>query len=259
STSFVGPSFDVSSVIEFQKIQKFVDNFEARTGIQRGQYILSIKPYVSVEGKFGKENLIDQYAPMLNFRFDELQIQLVNDNPADENVLRPSQGGVVPQYTQEDNTISILNSEITVLAARWVSILGVALSIGAILYFSLLVKESERQGEAAKIALLYSAWVVPVSHFKESSKPIEVQEFSELIKLAESCGKLIFHEVRGDAHHYYLQDDQGIFHYQALPFVDRGEPRDPFIGRLVGKTKEFLSLGYSKIRKGSAPDQAEND
>jgi hypothetical protein len=130
----------------------------------------------------------------------------------------PSQQGLLQRARSESNVISIFGLTLTVSTARWLSLAGLLLSLGAGAATTLPLIQAARGDASSKIELKYGSVLVNVHEvaFREDRKVIGVRGIEDLARLAEKAGCMILHQARGATHHYYVQDGNVTYHYHVV-------------------------------------------
>jgi signal peptidase I len=216
-TPFTGTTFTAAGELDLREVQRLVETFEKQTGIQRPQYVVAVIPEVTTSGSLGGQKLETQFAPRLEFLLDPFQLRLAAADGDPTTALSHSQQGLLQRARSESNTISIFGLALAVSTARWLSIVGVLLALGAGAATALPLVRATRGDEPSRVQLKYGSMLINVheSAFRKDRKVIEVLGIEDLARLAEKAGCMILHQDRGATHHYYVQDGSVIYHYQA--------------------------------------------
>ncbi|MDP9350461.1 MAG: signal peptidase I [Chloroflexota bacterium] len=217
-TGFKGDSFTASGTLDLVKVQVLIDGIEARTGIERADYTLSIAPEVTTRGELAGQTLEDNFAPRLDFRLDPLQLQLLSSAGEEGSaILQPSQQGLMKRSRTEPNTISLPFLDLGVTTARWMSLIGLVFSVVGLLVLGLLTLRTLRGGEPSRIQSRYARMLVDVHAASAGlgGHIVEVTQFEDLVKIAGKDGRMILHDTDGDTDRYYLQDGDVTYLYRA--------------------------------------------
>jgi signal peptidase I len=219
----------IAGELDLEEVVTYVRILETRTGIQRPAYTLSFVPHFRPEGILEGEAFHDEFAPRLTFRLDEVQLSLQREDPRgpEYNPLEPTQAGWIPRTRLEPAGLTILGVKISVLVARWLSGLGIILSMGALALVVSTIARSYRSGEASRIELLYGQMMVSLKDGEVSpdARVIDVVTMEDVVRVAEREGKTILHQVLDATHHYFVHAGNLTFHYQTR--AGRGEVSAP--------------------------------
>ncbi|HYN89261.1 MAG TPA: signal peptidase I [Ardenticatenaceae bacterium] len=216
-TAFEGSGTTLSGDLDLPQLQALIDGFERQTGLQRQQYQVAVVPIVRVDGSVGGQSFGETFAPRLEFQLDRLQLQLARTEDGAGDPLAPSQAGLLKQFRSEANTLSLLSLSLPVSTARWVAVAALLLSTVAALALALQVRRQGQGDEVSRIQHAYGAMLINVrdSGLQAGERVVEVASIEDLAKLAEKDGRMILHEPRGPAHHYYVQDAAVTYHYEV--------------------------------------------
>ena len=216
-TEFTGSSFSVNSTLMLSDIQKVITGFETQTGLDRARYILSIKPVVQIQGTISGYGFQDRFAPALSFLIDDLQVQLLIDDPLNtQNSLQQRHVSMIPRTVVEPNVISLLAFDLPVPLARVISSVGLGVSVLVISLIGSQINRIIQQGEAARNELMYAPLMIEMEKGTElPPKPlVKVTAIDDLAKLAERNQGMILHDAREQTHHYYVEVPDATFHYE---------------------------------------------
>jgi hypothetical protein len=127
------------------------------------------------------------------------------------------QTGILKHSDTVPNTIELLFFSLNVATARWLSLIGLVLSVGGLFALGMIISGAARGDEASRIRLKYDPLLINVNDTnpKPDTRVIKVASIDDLAKLAERDGHMILHEVRGTTHHYLVQDGTVTYSYQA--------------------------------------------
>jgi hypothetical protein len=215
--TFSGPTFNASGVVDLSRVQALIDSVEQQTGLASQQYTLTIVPTVVVSGALADQSLHDTFSPRLVFQLDELQMQLAPNSSDASDPLEPMQTGLLKRAHEGSNTISLLGLTLQVSTARQLAVMGLALSLAGMLGVGLMMFRATHGDEASRIQLKYSPLLIAVhgNDWAASGRVIEVATMDDLAKIAERDGRMILHQENGSSHHYFIQDNDLTYRYQA--------------------------------------------
>jgi hypothetical protein len=224
ATRFTGGEFTTHATLDLSTAQRIIDELEKRTEVRTDRYALSVVPEVYTRGTLAGHKLNDEFSPRMDFWLDSLQLQLqspdtVGAETSDEAAvpLKSSEEGLFKASKTEPNSISIpiLGFGLSVSVARVLSVLGLALSVGGLLWFGIPLLRAPAANEPARIRSRYEQVLVSMSGDLEAyGRMIEVLTFEDLAKIADKTGQSILHRTSDGVHHYYVQDIGMTYHYR---------------------------------------------
>jgi hypothetical protein len=235
---FSGHSFIAYGVLDLAQVQALIEHLEQQTAMQRQQYILAIVPEVHVEGTLAGQALRDEFAPRLEFRVDELQIQLIKGDGSVQDSLKPSKPGLLKRTQTESNTLALLGLTLDVTTARWAALIGLALALAGVGVIGVPMLQTMRRDAAVRIRMKYGALIVDVvgADRRADEGAIELVSIDDLAKLAEKHGAMILHAADDTADRYMVHDGTISYYYQfterqhatsvAAPEVPHRQPGD---------------------------------
>jgi hypothetical protein len=152
-------------------------------------------------------------------QLDTIQLRMAAAGLSNDNPLKPSQESAVTSLRSESNTIRLFAFELPVMAARVLSLLGLALV--AAISGSLLLAADQFRGpagnEAERVAARYGRTLVSVSSrvALPGSRIVDVVSVDDLGRMAERFGSVILQEARPGYHCYFVHDGDITYRYQA--------------------------------------------
>jgi EAL domain-containing protein (putative c-di-GMP-specific phosphodiesterase class I) len=107
------------------------------------------------------------------------------------------------------NTLSFLDLEIPVLAARWISGAIFLLALVGVGWMGWPLLRAWRHGDASQISVQYAPLLIDIrpGGLGDQGQIIEVATFQDLAKLAERYGAVILHEALENSNVYSIQDE----------------------------------------------------
>ena len=216
AAAFNSSAFTTSGVLHFAQVQALVHSFEQQTGLDRQQYTLAIVPELTVEGMLAGQVLQDKFAPRLEFRLDQIQLQLIRASGGAQDPLKPSKPGLIKYTHAEPSIIPILFLKLEVPLARWGGLGGLGLALAGLLWIGLRMLRAGRPDQVAQIKSKYGPLLIDVTGSAQliSLQVVEIAAIGDLAKLAEKNGQMILHEVCGITHRYSVPDGALTYCYQ---------------------------------------------
>ena len=222
ATTFSGSAFTANGVLELANVQALMSRFEQQTGLEHQQYTLAIVPELAVEGTLAGHALHDKFAPRLEFRLDQTQMQLVGAGNTEEDPLKPSKPGIIKYTHVEPDVIPLLFLRLEVPLARWIGAGGLGFALVGLLWIGLRVLHSGRPDQAMRIRSKYGALLIDVAGGdpQPGERVVELAAIEDLAKLAEKSGQMILHAQSGATHRYCVYDD-GLCYCYYIGGTDR--------------------------------------
>ena len=216
-TPFEESNFTVTGTINIHELQKIVRSLEQKTGLHRSFYEVVIIPTIYIEGTLGGYIFTDRFSPELLFQFDDVQLQLIRNNDPLNNSdpLEPHAMEIVERTKTIDETISILGFEFSVRDARWVSVVGLILTLGVLGLAAYEISESMQAGGTRHIRTKYASLIIEVEprKFKSSEQVVDLSSMDDLARIATNNDKMIFHFQTGQTHTYYVTDNGAAYRF----------------------------------------------
>ena len=175
-------------------------------------------PQLVLTGTLVAQSLNDRFTPPLEFTLDEYQLQLLPANANEENPLTPSRQGLLQYLRTIPNTIALLGLTLEVTTARWLSAIGLVLSIGTLLGFGVLFYRASKRDEVTHIRMKYGSLLVNVEGLvlQPGDRLMTVGSIDDLAKLAQKDGRMILHAPKGAHHTYFMQDTTVTYVYEVI-------------------------------------------
>lgn len=221
-TVFSGPAFSLSRDLDLAEIQSLIDNLEQQTGLQGQQYRLTVIPEVSVSGTLNGHPFRDQFAPRLEFDFDQTQMQLARRgtsrlDAAQPDPLAPTQPGAVTRPVQRPTVLSLLGLNLTVSTIRQIAVAGLVISMAGWLVLGWLLLRPQPEDEIANIRATYGSRLINIQDgsLTVGRETVEVSTIDDLGQLVEQTGGVIMHYASGDQYQYLVKVDSLIYRYRT--------------------------------------------
>ncbi|NTU74759.1 MAG: EAL domain-containing protein, partial [Anaerolineaceae bacterium] len=173
-----------------------------------------IDPRIEIAGTLSGIELKTSFRPELVFQFDKVQIYMVQNDPEVDPLAPVMEGFITNQYITA-NTLKIFALTLTVAGARSLTVLGLLISLGALLLLSFVVASIGGTSKETLVRMKYGSLLVDVQpRSLELDKPaVEVVSVDDLAKLAERNNAMILHEIQGYVHTYLVEGDQITYRY----------------------------------------------
>lgn len=216
---FSGHQAEIHGMIDLADLRAMTASLEERTGFRRSTYTLEVIPSVTSKARYNGNETLDYFEPRLTFRIEEFQMVLISTESGTSRLaqLEPRQTGYISQLVELQNAIPIFIWSLPVSAARWLSAIGLLISLAGIAALAISYLRAARDGEEARIGVKYGSMLVGVreGNFANGYHRVEVKAIEDLGRFAERVGGVILHEMRAEGHHYYVQEGNITYHYQT--------------------------------------------
>lgn len=218
-TEFSGSSFHTEQELNVCNVMKLIEKVQAATGIQQTQYYLSIQPQVEIQGQTSNLPLTDTFSPELRFQVEQQQIFLPQQSQDSLNSLQPAQAGLLVKEGVVPNAIPVLQLELPVYYARWLSIAILVFSIAGLALPVFLVNHTGKGNERVCASLLTGMEVIEVQEDAFSNGPfVDLATLKDLSRLADLSRNAIFLQKKPSSISYMVYMD-GIT-YRCCQSVD---------------------------------------
>ena len=213
-TVFSGSTFVTTASLNLCRIEAMVAAMEEATDLHQSGYSLIVNPRVTITGQAAGRDLQAAFEPHLLFLFDKVHFYLYKSD-AVTDPLNPSQAGLIEGKRRQANALSLLGLKPEVGKMRVLSLIGLGLSLGGLLFLGFFISNKVRGSQEALVQMKYSSMLVDIHDrtLELSSPAIDVVTMDDLAKLAERHDSLILHEARGLIHYYLVQGDQITYRY----------------------------------------------
>jgi signal peptidase I len=226
-TAFSGTEFETSARVNLCEIDELTQFMEANTEFHPSTYIIQVQPKVKVTGLISSQAFDDEFDPALGFTYDRIVYRLMAKEG--QNPLNPSSAGVLTEKRSQPGVVSFLGISAQVSTLRTYSLLGLGLSIAAMVFLWMMIQDLNRKNPVSLIQMKYESIMVDV-HYGEmdvTERVVDVTSIDHLAKLAERYNAMILHAVKGSAHLYFVQKDGTIYRFILQPFgTDSGVPEN---------------------------------
>lgn len=224
--------FSASAELDLPAIQSLLDAVQRLTGMpDTSGYSATVRATVRVRGSVDGRPVTTGFDPQMSFSIQPLQLQPgVSPGTSSPTLsgFSPSAGGSVTTTAPAPATLGLAGHEIAVSLLRRLALAGLLLSLLAAAIAAILLRRAGAFDEPARIQAQYGHMLVPILSGDDLGwPPVDVPEFSALVRLAQSAGLMILHHHGEDADTYLVNDDGTVYRYQArLPKVVWGEWTD---------------------------------
>ena len=214
SQAFSGNSASIQGTLDLRQVRQLIDQLEQQTEVAQREYRLAIIPEVTLEGTVADQPLRERFAPQMEFRLNNLQIQLVKANDTSKDLLSPTQAGMLKRAQEQPNTIGLFGIEIGVVIARRIALIVLAFALADMALIGVPLLRAAQRTESARIAMRYGAQKIDVGPGEYADTPIvQAATIADLAKLAEKHGTVILHERSRDHHRYIVHADNLTYCY----------------------------------------------
>jgi signal peptidase I len=209
---FTGNTHTSLAVIDVCKVRDMADQIEASSGVLQTEYDLLLTPVTKIDGSNGLAEISEVYHPTLNMRFDRLQFKMARyEDEADP--FRPHREGLLSGTRLQNNTLGIGRFQMSVLAARILSLAGLSFSAIAGLFFSIIYFDSRRVSPAERLKLKYKDLIVETAEFSSPTGYVDVASFEDLTRVAEKNSSPVLHLRANQRHCYIVQDQANAYRF----------------------------------------------
>lgn len=204
-TSFSGNTFGTTAKLDLCKMGSLTQALEQETDFHPGVYTLSVIPNVKVQGELLGRALDGQFDASVDFLYDRVHFYVIRNEDVD-NPLTVTETEVIQGERKETNTFAFFGTEVPVPMLRWLSGVGLMISLTGLLMMGLRLQTLSRKNQAQFLRVKYDSLIVDVQHMDSpGTNCVEVMSIDALAKLAERFNAVILHVESGDSHQYVVQ------------------------------------------------------
>ena len=226
-TRFVGTATSTVVTLNLRHLESLMSRVEQLTGNPAfGALSVAVEPVVRVRGTLGGHPITTTFRRALTFQLASGQLQPSGGSLAASSTPGTGTNNAQTDYTQsqagsigtpgsEPTTITILGVSEQISLLRWLSLLGLLLSVAGILLLYLR-KRGEPFVESVHIQRHHGHLIVPIVAGEDLGwPPVDVPNIKALVRLAESGQRLILHNRSGDVDTYMVNDEGTVYRYQV--------------------------------------------
>ena len=219
-TTFQGNKAKTKALFNVCQAYDMVAALREKTGLQRSEFSLAIIPETKVTGSISGIPIDDQFAPTLDFKFNEVGFWLVNsriDGEAGSDPLNPTSEQMVRNLVETPETMAFLGLSLPVSGIRWGSSILFLLSGGMLGYLMYTTERMSKASRSTEIQLKYSPVIVDIHNQPPRLRRaiVEVETIQDLVRLAERFNSVVLHEYNLDGTHTYLVQENNTI-YQVI-------------------------------------------
>lgn len=211
-TTFQGKTFNTNTSLDLKQITGIVERMRARTGLNRQVFEVDVYVPVNVSGTLNGLHLEEAFTATLPYKLDEIELYVDRQNPLAENgdPLQPEMSAYLPNEQMVLSSINLLGLSLPVRQARQIALIAGGISLALIVLIMVPALAVSMRSETERIKLVHADRLLDVNAvpFEADLEWIELNSIADLIRLAESSGKLIFHMYEGEDHTYVLIDGE---------------------------------------------------
>lgn len=211
---FSGNSFFNTATLDLCQVESLVNLVEEQAGLKQIAYTLEVVTEASFTASVDGVLVRDSFSPVLRFKYNKVHFYVVSAE-GQTDPLYSSKQGLTGSAEQKPNLILILGLPIPVWIIRFISLLGLGLSLYGLISAGLNLYRAASQSQEALIRLKYGAMLVDVyeQSLPQSSSIVDVASMDDLGRLAERHGTMILHMTRNFLHYYFVQSGSITYRY----------------------------------------------
>jgi hypothetical protein len=185
---------------------------KAPSGIYDAEQIRTGEPiFLQLTDGFHVEFEYDVTAEDLSDVTALYEMTMLAEDPRSPEVdpLRPTESGIVQVPVTQATFVSLLGMGIPVHKLRWISGIAFGVSLLGALAFLLLRTRAGKLEHLAQTEWRYGHLPVGIEDGQAliDEATISLARMDDLAKIAQDKGELIFHQVGGEIHHYFVTAD----------------------------------------------------
>jgi signal peptidase I len=228
-THFAGEATSTRVTLNLRQLESLMAEIEKLTATPGfGSFSLTVQPVVHVTGTVADHPISTSYEPALGFQLQADQLEPASGSAPTGSTpgtapttgqanYAQSQAGSVATPATAPGVLTVLGVSIEITWLRWISLVGLVLSILATILFYLR-KRSEPFEESYRIQSQYGHMIVPIVGGEDLGwPPVDVPNIKALVKLAEAGQRLILHNRSNEVDTYMVNEEGTVYRYQVKP------------------------------------------
>lgn len=212
--SFNAVGFVNNASLDLCNLISMIRGIEEETGVRNSIYSVIIQSEILVEGILAGVQFRDMYTQPLYFKLDDVQFYL-SGNSSETKPSFLSRENSIDNPLMVEKDINFLGTKISVKLIRALSILGMLISLCAVVILWLYIDHLSKVDRNGYIRLKYGQIIIEtaISGWDKSIMIVDVVNIDELAKIANRHNTMILHTFR-DAKHFYLVENEGtVYRY----------------------------------------------
>lgn len=214
--AFNGTTFGTTVKLDLCRMESLTQSLEQETDFHPGVYTLSVIPNVTVQGELQGRALDGQFDTSVDFIYDRVHFYLIKNEDV-ENPLTITKTEAIHGERTEPNTVAFLGAEVPVPMLRWLSGVGLVLSLAGLVVMGLRLQTLSHKNQAQFLRLKYDSQIVDIQNMDSlGTNYADVMSMDALAKLAERFNAMILHVENSNSHQYFVQAGAAIYRF-VLP------------------------------------------
>jgi signal peptidase I len=232
-TRFKADNTQTQVSLNLLQLQSLLAQVARLTGVPSySGYTIAVVPEVNLTGTVGGHPIKTSFKPMMNLQLGTVQLQPSASNnaaasqssssapatTASSASLSANQSTAVATPSSSSNTVTFFGASLPVPLMRWLSVLGLLVSIAGAAVLWIMLSRAPAFAETVRIQSKYGHLIVPIVAADDLGwPPVDVPSIKSLVRLAESGQRLILHNRTGDVDTYLVNEEGTVYRYQVQP------------------------------------------
>lgn len=215
--AFNGTTFGTTAKLDLCRMESLTQSLEQETDFHPGVYTLSVVPNVTVQGELQGRALDGQFDAGVDFLYDRVHFYVIQNEDVDNPLTITTTEAIHGERT-ESNTVAFLGAEVPVPMLRWLSGVGLVLSLAGLVVMGLRLQTLSQRNQAQFLRMKYDSQIVDVQNMDSlGTNCVDVMSMDALAKLAERFNAVILHVEGADSHQYFVQSGGANYRF-VLPY-----------------------------------------
>ena len=216
SRRFSGGRLRLTATLDLDRLQRLIDRVSSLTGSGVTTWSLTIQPDVQAAAAVAGQDVGLNFDAPLPFTLDGVRLQPESGDGTIDSVTAPRVAGAL-----EQPVATVLALGIDVRTARLISLLALAAALGAAFWARPSLRpRAQPAGHEFVAARLGSLLIEASAATPAHGRVVELDSLDDLLRVAESNGRLVLHARTPLGHEYVVEDGGTVYRFRAAPRVE---------------------------------------
>jgi hypothetical protein len=219
---FVGTLASTSGVADLRALARIQRSYRTSTGASVRTAIVSIVPRVEVTGYSGDTVIDQRYAPELTFALDPTALVPTLEGSG-ATTFEPRLVGV--RRVDAPSGLGVRGVGVDVSEARSAALLGIGISLGALLVGVMLLLLRRGSSERDRITARFGGRIVSAREAPSGGRWVtELLSIDELVRVAETYDRIVVRVDEGGIDTYFVDDGVALYRFAHPTAARAGTP-----------------------------------
>lgn len=230
---FTGSLATVAGVIDLHAIAKLVRTYGVATGTNATAASVTVIPHVEVSGTSGDTVIDETFAPELPFTLDAVALKLADQTTplSEDGKSLPAASPLLPRSegsgtVEKPAVIAFGPVELGVLQARSIGLVGIGISLVALLLGGAVLLKRLHGSERDRIEARFGARIVSARAIVPDGRWIsDLDSIDELIRVADAYDRVVLRIDENGGDTYLVDDGIAVYRFRPALAGALGAPR----------------------------------